>query len=103
MSAVCCPEIHPPKMVRDVIGIGGYDRVRRTSVVCMHANNDNNFVEEGIVQNSVVFVDTSAEFTEGCLNVFKTDGVIPFKLSRTIIPEMEYVGRIILTINQYEV
>lgn len=103
MSAVCCPEIHPPKMVRDVIGIGGFERERRESVVCLHANDDNNFLKEGIVRNSLVYVDTSAEFKDGALNVFKTGGKVPFKLSRTTIPDKEYIGRIFLTVNQYEV
>lgn len=103
LNSVCCTDIHPPKMIRDVIGIGGYDRDKRSTVVCMHANDDNNFLNEGIVRNSVVFVDTSADFTAGALNVFKTGGEVPFKLSKTEISGAEYVGKIFLTVNQYEV
>lgn len=103
MNSVCRSDTRLPKMMGDVIGIGGYDKDRKTSVVCIHANDDNNFLNEGIVLNSLVYVDTSSEFKDGTLNVFKTGDKIPFKLSRTSLPSKEYIGRIFLTVNQYEV
>ncbi|MEE1318008.1 MAG: hypothetical protein UHD05_00715, partial [Ruminococcus sp.] len=49
-------EKHKPCYMKGVIGCGGYANTK--SLVCMTANGDNNFVDEGIVENSILFVTT---------------------------------------------
>ena len=87
-----------------VIGIVGCDRHGSTgSIICLIANNDNNFLNEGIVEKSIIFLDTKGKYEPGKLNVFEREHEITkFKISRTQLPEAKFVGRIIMTANQYE-
>lgn len=102
MNRLRYTENHQPQMRYDTIGLGGFDPKRMEPVFCLLANDDNNFLNEGIVLNSQLFVDPNAEFREGALNVFRQNNYdYPFKLYRTVFPDGEYVGRIIMTVNYY--
>ena len=102
MNQLCYTEKHQPQSRYDVIGLGGFDPDRTEPVFCLLANDDNNFLNEGIVLNSQLFVDPNTEFREGALNVFRQkDDTYPFKLYRTVFPGGEFVGRIIMTVNYY--
>ena len=95
-------EKHKPCFLKGVIGCGGY--ANTNSIVCMTANGDNNFIDEGIVENSILFVDTSESFIKGLLNVFKLQpNCLPqYKLSREEIPNASYFGKVIMAIKQYQ-
>jgi len=95
-------EKHKPCYMKGVIGCGGY--AITNSIVCMTANGDNNFIDEGIVENSILFVDTSESFIKGLLNVFKLQpNCSPqYKLSREEIPNASYFGKVIMAIKQYQ-
>lgn len=102
MNQLCCSEKHHPQMSHGVIGLGGFLYSDMSSTFCLIANGDNNYLNEGIVLNSQLFIDPNAEFREGALNVFRqNDKQFPFKLSRTAFPAGEYAGRIFMTINHY--
>ena len=102
LNLLCRSEMHQPQISRDVIGLGGFGLRNRDSIFCLIANGDNNYENEGIVNNSLLFVDKDAEYREGSLNVFRqNDETYPFKLSRTLLPGSEYVGRVFLTLNHY--
>ena len=102
MNSVCRSEEHQPQMAFGVIGLGGFDRHKNKSVFCLIANNDNHFLNEGIVNNSFVFVDKMAAYREGALNVFRqSNNAHPFKLARSQFPGAEYFGRVFLTVNHY--
>jgi len=93
---------HEPCAYRGIIGCNGYTNT--SNIVCMTANGDNNFVDEGIVENSILFIDTSVEFVEGMLNVFKLQANCSpqYKLSRKDILNAEFFGKVIMTVKQYQ-
>ena len=100
MNTLIRSQHHRPRINNDVIGLDGY--ANTDSVVCLIANEDNNFLNEGIVENSILFVDTAKEYREGSLSIYQlTNADTPFMLSRTPVGGAEYFGRIILTINPY--
>lgn len=102
MNLLCCSEKHKPQKLCDVIGLGGFSRKELSSVFCLIANDDNNYLNEGIVLNSLLFIDPTMDFREGALNVFRqNDEVFPFRLCRSQFPNAEYAGRIFMTINHY--
>lgn len=97
-----CITKHPPFADFRFIGFTNY-RNQRESLKCLIANGDNNFVDYGIVEGTVLFVQTNAEFAEGELNVFKIEeeGKPPYKLSRERISS-DYFGRVIIAANLFE-
>lgn len=84
------------------LGCRGFENT--VDIVCMTANGDNNFLNEGIVEGSLLFIDTSKDFEDGMLNVFKfKEDVIPqYKLSTTKIPDATHFGKLVLALNQYK-
>ena len=68
--------------------------------IIMRANGDNNFLDAGIVENSLVFINTKLKFIEGGLNIFKLSED-KYKISRKEI-KGEYFGRVFMTINTYD-
>ena len=101
MNTLIRSESHRPCCSDGVLGLSGYTGVE--SIICFTANGDNNFLNEGIVETSVLFVDTAKECREGLLNVYRrANAETPFKVSRTPIDGAEYFGRIILTVNPYQ-
>lgn len=101
MNTLVLSETHRPCSIEGVLGLSGYESL--DSLICFTANGDNNFLSEGIVEKSILFVDQSKEYREGLLNVYhRKNAFPPFKLSRTPIEDADYFGRIILTINPYQ-
>ncbi len=101
MNTICVILKHAPCSVNGIVGCDRYENT--DSIICLIANNDNNFLNEGIVEKSIIFVDTKGIYELGKLNVFEQKYKIPkFKISRTQLPEAGFVGRIIMTANQYE-
>ena len=85
----------------DILGCNGYNT---KDVVCVTANGDNNFIDEGIVEGSLLFIDTSEKYQPGQLNVFKfKEEVTPqLKLSRKRISGTTYFGKVLMSVNQYK-
>lgn len=91
-------EKHCPSYNNGTLGCDGFSNT--DAIFCLAANGDNNFLNFGIVENSILFIDKSKEFKEDDLNVYllKDD---TYKLSRTKLDE-EYHGRIIMAVNIYD-
>lgn len=91
-------ESHPPQKLRGLLGCCGYSS---GDLICLIANGDNNFVQEGIVENSLLFIDKNKEYESDRLNVYQFPNE-QYKLSRTNVDRADYIGRVILVANQYE-
>lgn len=92
-------DIHPCSSCGDVMGCV-YHNV--DDVFILTANADNNFLYYGIAENSLLFVKPSKRIKNGTLMVFLTGGDPQYKLSTTNIKDTEMVGRVLMTVNQYE-
>jgi hypothetical protein len=90
---------HEPAGYEDILGCSGYPN--QESIACFLANGDNNFLNEGIVQNSLLYIDTKGRYEEGKLNVFdRSDEEPRFKVSRSKVKNAQFFGRVILIVNQ---
>lgn len=96
--SVVYSDTHPPQKIRSLLGCSGYST---ESIVCLIANGDNNFMDYGIVENSLLFVDINKPFRKNSLNVYKgmDEG---YELSKDRTENKEYIGRVIMVTNQYE-
>lgn len=92
---------HVPYGCAGILGCGGYTNTDK--VICMTVTTDGKFVDDGIVEGSLLFIDTSVEYQKGLLNVFKykTQRSPQYKLSRKKIPKASYVGKVLMAVNQY--
>lgn len=101
MNQIAQAEKHVPYSCYGVLGCNGYKDTDK--VICMTASGDNNFVSEGIVEGSLLFIDTTSECKSGALNVFKykAERTPQYKLSRRKIPHAAYVGKVLMAVNQY--
>ncbi len=101
MNTLCDASKHSPYIFNGIVGCDRYSNAG--SIICFIANGDNNFLNEGIVEKSILFVDTEGTFETGKLNVFEQKNQTPkFKVSRTHIPDARFVGRVVMCANQYE-
>ena len=84
-----------------MLGCNGYEQI--DNIICLTANGDNNFLNEGIVEGSLLFIDTNSKYQEGLLNVFKFKANISpqYKLSRNKVAGATFVGKVLMAINQY--
>ena len=101
MNTAALLEKHTPGKQFDIIGCSGYSNMN--NIVCLTASADNNFIEEGIVQGTLLFVDKDSTYEKGKLNVFryKRDRSPQYKLSRTKIPNGSFIGTVFMAVNQY--
>lgn len=100
MNTLCGIADHAPCTYNGIVGCDKY--ANADSIICCIANADNNFLNEGIVEKSILFVDTKGIFEVGKLNVFEREKETPkLKVSRTMLPEAKFVGRVVMTANQY--
>lgn len=76
------------------------------NIVAMKADGGNHFMEFGIVEGSIVYLDLAAKSKKGCLSCYKRtytkDGPL-YKLSLHPMEGYRYFGRVILTMKYYEV
>lgn len=101
MNTICDISKHTPCSVNGIVGCDRYENT--DSIICLIANNDNNFLNEGIVEKSIIFFNTKGTYEPGKLNVFEREHELPkFKISRTKLSEAKFVGRVIMATNQYE-
>lgn len=101
MNSIVLSDKHAPCGYMGILGCNGYENADK--IICLTANGDNNFLNEGIVEGSLLFVDTSGKFQEGLLNVFKYKANISprYKLSRNKIAGASFVGKVLMAINQF--
>lgn len=101
MNSIVLSDKHVPCGSMGILGCNGYEET--DSIICLTANGDNNFLNEGIVEGTILFIDTKSNFQDGLLNVFKYKKDISpkFKLSRIKIAGATYVGKVVMAINQY--
>jgi len=92
---------HIPCGYLGVLGCNGYQNTDK--VICMTATGDNNFLNEGIVEGTLLFIDTNGEYQKGQLNVFKykAERTPQYKLSRRRVPQAAFVGKVLMAVNQY--
>ena len=69
MNSIVLSDKHAPCGYMGILGCNGYEKT--DSIICLTANGDNNFLNEGIVEGSILFIETRSKFQEGLLNVFK--------------------------------
>lgn len=100
---VNCLEQHPLIFENGILGFAGYLAEGMFSV---HANGDNNFLLYGIAENSLLVVDQKQPFETNKLNVFLTDVLVDgqkqMKLSLSMLEKFPYVGRVVMSVSQYE-
>lgn len=86
-------------------GLLGFRGYLRDGLFCVIANGDNNFLLQGIAEGSLLVVDRKKAYQKNKLNVFRTDVVVDgqkqLKLSLTRIRGAPYVGRVVMSVNQY--
>lgn len=101
MNSIVLSDKHAPCGYMGILGCNGYDKADK--IICLTANGDNNFLNEGIVEGSILFVDTSGKFQAGLLNVFKFKSDISpqYKLSRNKVAGATFLGKVLMAINQY--
>ena len=101
MNSIVLSDKHVPCGYMGILGCNGYDKADK--IICLTANGDNNFLNEGIVEGSILFVDTKSKFQQGLLNVFKFKSNISpqYKLSRNKVAGATFVGKVLMAINQY--
>ena len=101
MSNVSYSEFHAPYRYMGILGCSGYDP--NSNIICLTANGDNHYLKEGIVEGSLLFVDTGKAFRRGELNVFQISSAEPkYKLARNKPRNSTYVGKVLMAINQYQ-
>ena len=91
-------ESNAPIVTRGVLGCKGYFS---NEIICFIANGDNNFINDGIVENSLVFVDREIPYKKGKVSVFQQPDS-SYKLSKAKVRKAEYIGQVVMVINQYE-
>lgn len=92
---------HAPASCMGILGCNGYPNTDK--VICFYASAHNNFISEGIVEGSLVFVDTDCEYRRGNLNVYRYQNgkEIQYKLSRKENLQATFVGKVLMSINQF--
>lgn len=92
---------HAPCGYLGVLGCGGYKNTDQ--IICLTATGDNNFLSDGIVEGTLLFIDTNSAYQKGQLNVFryKSERTPQYKLSRKKIPHAAFIGKVLMAINQY--
>ncbi len=101
MNSIVLSDTHVPCGYMGMLGCNGYEQI--DNIICLTANGDNNFLNEGIVEGSLLFIDTNSKYQEGLLNVFKFKANISpqYKLSRNKVAGATFVGKVLMAINQY--
>ncbi len=101
MNSIVLSDKHAPCGYMGMLGCNGYDKADK--IICLTANGDNNFLNEGIVEGSLLFIDTDTQFQKGQLNVFKfkTNISPQYKLSRNRVAGATFIGKVLMAINQY--
>ncbi len=101
MNGITNPQTHSPCGYSGILGCDGYSNT--SNIICLVANGDNNFLNEGIVKGTILFIDRNNHFQEGLLNVFcfKEQCEPNYKLSRSKVAKATYIGKVIMAINQY--
>ena len=94
-------QVHAPMECMGIVGGGGYGNTE--NVVCMVASAHNNFISDGIVEGSLIFIDTDCECQRGNLNVYRyQNGRTPqYKLSRKDVLQATFVGKVLMAVNQF--
>lgn len=100
MNRVVISEIHKPSMKEGIIGCGGYTK-KPDRLYCLIVNGDGLYLNDGIVNGSIVYVDADAPYEIDKLNVFVND-VGQYELSVDRRCDDRYLGRVIMAINKYE-
>ena len=104
MSRVVLSEKHLPCIQKDVLGCNGH--IGKDDYFCLIATKEDGsdgtrYINDGIVENSILYVNKKVPFENDRLNVFiDPDG--NFELSTKRKTDKTYFGRVIMTINQYD-
>ena len=69
--------------------------------VVFTADKNPNLPDYGIDTGDLVVVDTETEFVDGELSVFQCEKLSGFRLSKEMLPDHEYFGRVAMVMNYY--
>lgn len=96
-------DTHPLICNEDILGFGGFQNTDR--MFCVIANGDNNFLEYGIAENSLLVVDPTKPYEQNKLNIFLTQRIGSkqdyIKLSLMQPEDSVFIGRVIMSISQF--
>ncbi len=90
-------EIHPCSRFGNTIGCV-YENAN--DFFALKANGDNNFLDYGIAENSILFVKPCKDVPKEALRVYKTNKE-EYKLTLTDIDDCTLVGMVVMSISQY--
>lgn len=85
-----------PALHSKVIGVKGMFE-EPESVFCLVADTGDKFLNKGIVNDSLVFVDSNLPCSENKLNVYCLPGGY-YRLSEKDDPDAFYAGRVIMSV-----
>lgn len=76
------------------------------NIVALKADGGSHFLESGIVEGTIIYLDLDTKPKKGCLvcymRTYKKDDSL-YKLSLHPIDSYRYIGHVILTMKYYEV
>ena len=91
-------EKHSPCITGNILGCEGFEY--KDSIFRIMINGDNNFINYGITEDTIVFADRDKEFIDGGINVYRlNDG--SYTLSRSK-KKADFKGRVIMSVNIYD-
>lgn len=93
--------IYPPCYSENTLGCSGFRNTK--NIVCLIVNDENNFIDNGIVEGSILFVNTKAIYKPDKINVYKynEERQPQYKLSNGGEKDAKYFGRVVMAINQF--
>lgn len=100
MNRVMLSGRHEPCIREEVVGCDGY-AYKFDCLYCLIVSESRRHVNDGIVENSIIYVDSSIPYEKDRLNIFVND-MGEFELSASRENDKDYSGRVIMTINQYD-
>lgn len=90
-------EKHSPCITGSILGCEGFEY--KNSIFSIMIDGENNFINFGIVEDTIMFVDSDKKFADGEINVYcLNDGT--YTLSRSKM-SADFKGRVIMSVNIY--
>ncbi len=87
---------HTPALSDGILGMDGFSK--SDDICCLAANSTGKFLNKGICDGSIIYINRTSSYSENNLNVF----VMPdggYLLSDKDEPDGFYFGKAIMTVN----
>ena len=69
------------------------------NLCCLIADGSGNFLNSGITEGTLIYIDRSLPFEKGEINVFRINGT--YILSELNVSNGKFVGRAVMSVNRY--